>query len=101
MIEDSIGTALKGFTDASPVLGGVVILLLLAIVWQNRFYGGIIGELKGELAAERADHQKTRAAQIEDIRNLGHVANSVDGLRNSISDMHNTIRDVVLVRKAG
>jgi hypothetical protein len=99
MIEDSIGTALKGFTDASPVLGGVVIFLLLAIVWQSRFYGAIITELKDDLSTERADHQKTRAAQIEDIRNLGHVATSVDGLRNSISEMHTTIRDV-LVRKA-
>lgn len=99
MIEEGIGTALKGFTDASPVLGGVIILLLGALIWQNRFYGGIIREIKDELTAERADHQKTRAAQIEDIRNLGHVANSVDGLRNSISDMHTTIRDV-LVRKA-
>jgi hypothetical protein len=99
MIEDSIGTALKGFTDASPVLGGVIVFLLLAMVWQNRFYGGIITELKSELVTERADHQKTRAAQIEDIRNLGHVATSVDGLRNSISEMHTTIRDV-LVRKA-
>lgn len=100
MIEDSIGTAIKGFTDASPVLGGVIVFLLLAIVWQNRFYGGIISELKGELTTERSAHQRTRDAQIEDIRSLGHVANSVEGLRNSISDMHTTIRDV-LVRKAG
>jgi len=99
VIEDSIGTAIKGFTDASPVLGGIIVFLLLALVWQNRFFGGIIRELKGELTTERADHQKTRAAQIEDIRNLGHVATSVDGLRNSISEMHTTIRNE-LVRKA-
>lgn len=96
MIEDAI----KGFSDANPVLGSVIIFLLLALIWQNRFFGGIIKELKEELTIERADHQRTRTAQIEDIRNLGHVANSVDGLRNSVSEMHTTIRDV-LVRKAG
>lgn len=95
MIEDAI----KGFSDANAVLGSVITFLVLALIWQNRFFGGIIRELKDELAVERSDHQKTRAAQIEDIRNLGHVANSVDGLRNSVSEMHNTIRDV-LVRKA-
>lgn len=100
MVEDSIGTALKGFTDANPVMGGVIVFLLLALIWQNRFFGGIIRELKDELTLERAEHQKTRTSQIEDIRNLGHVANSVDGMRNAISDMHTTIRDV-LVRKAG
>lgn len=95
MIEDAI----KGFSDANAVLGSVITFLVLALIWQNRFFGGIIRELKDELAVERSDHQKTRAAQIDDIRNLGHVANSVDGLRNSISEMHTTIRDV-LVRKA-
>lgn len=100
MTDDAISTAIKGFTDADPVLGGVIILLIAALIWQNRFYGGIVRELKGELTAERSEHQKTRAAQIEDIRNLGHVANSVDGMRNAISDMHTTIRDV-LVRKVG
>lgn len=99
MIEDSIGDAIKGFTDADPVLGGVIVFLLLAIIWQNRFFGGIIKELKAELSTERSDHQKTRASQIEDIRNLGHVATSVDSMRSSISEMHTTIRDV-LVRKA-
>lgn len=95
MIEDAI----KGFSDANAVLGSVITFLVLALIWQNRFFGGIIRELKEELAVERMDHQKTRAAQIDDIRNLGHVANSVDGLRSSISEMHTTIRDV-LVRKS-
>lgn len=94
MVEDAV----KGFTDADPVLGGVIVLLIGALIWQNRFYSGIIGELKSDLTSERSEHQKTRAAQIEDIRNLGHVAISVDGMRNAISDMHTTIRD--LVRKA-
>jgi hypothetical protein len=96
MIEDAI----KGFTDANGVLGGVIALLIAALIWQNRFYGGIITELKSDLTAERAEHQKTRAAQIEDIRNLGHVAISVDNMRNAISEMHTTVRDV-LVRKTG
>jgi hypothetical protein len=96
MVEDAV----RGFTDADPVLGGVIVLLIGALIWQNRFYSGIINELKSDLTSERTEHQKTRAAQIEDIRNLGHVAISVDGMRNAISDMHTTIRDV-LVRKAG
>lgn len=100
MVEDSIGTAIKGFTDASPVLGGVIILLLISQAVTFRFLNGIVKELKAEISAERAAHQKTRDAQIEDIRNLGHVAGSVDALRSSIGEMHSTVRDV-LVRKAG
>lgn len=100
MVEDSIGTALKGFTDASPVLGGVIIFLLILQGATFKFLNGIIKELKAELVAERADHKATKAAQIEDIRNLGHVAGSVDALRASIGEMHSTVRDV-LVRKAG
>jgi 3-hydroxymyristoyl/3-hydroxydecanoyl-(acyl carrier protein) dehydratase len=100
MVEDSVGTAIKGFTDADPVLGGVIILLMLAQIATYRFLNSIIRELKADLIAERAAHQITREAQIEDIRTLGHVAHSVDGLRNSMAEMHGTIRDV-LVRKAG
>jgi hypothetical protein len=89
MIEDSIGTAIKGFTDADPILGGVIILLLISNAVTARFLLGIIRELKADLGAERTDHQKTRSAQIEDLRNLGQVAKSVDALRD------------ILVRKAG
>jgi hypothetical protein len=84
MMEDSVTTAIKGFTDADPVLGGVIILLLAALVWQNRFFIGIVRELKADLIAERADHQKTRTAQIEDLRNHGRLAESVDALRDTL-----------------
>lgn len=84
MVEDNINTAIKGFTDADPVLGGVIILLLCALVWQNRFMLGIIRELKADLVTERADHQKTRTAQIEDLRNHGRLAESVDALRDTL-----------------
>lgn len=89
MLEDSIGTAIKGFTDADPVLGGVIIVLLISNAVTFRFLTGIIRELKADLVTERADHQKTRSAQIEDLRNLGQVAKSVDSLRE------------ILIRKAG
>lgn len=82
MVEDSIGTAIKGFTDADPVLGGVIIMLMIANVVTWRFLTGIIRELKADLLSERAEHQKTRTAQIEDLRNLGQVAKSVDALRD-------------------
>lgn len=84
MIEDNLNTAIKGFTDSDPVLGGVIVLLLAALVWQNRFMLGIIRELKADLVTERADHQKTRNAQIEDLRNHGRLAESVDALRDTL-----------------
>lgn len=89
MIEDSIGTAINSFTTANPVLGGVIILLLGSNAVTARFLLGIIRELKSDLVAEREDHQKTRTAQIEDLRNLGQVAKSVDALRD------------ILMRKSG
>lgn len=84
MVEDSIGTAIKGLTDADPVLGAVIILLLIAFAVMWRFLNSIIRELKADLAAERADHKETKKAQIEDIRNMAHVAGSVDALRDAI-----------------
>lgn len=84
MDDGAIQTAIKGFTDADPVLGGVIILLIAALVWQNRFMLGIIRELKADLVTERADHQKTRTAQIEDLRNHGRLAESVDALRDTL-----------------
>jgi hypothetical protein len=89
MIEDSIGTAINNFTNADPVLGGVIILLLGSNAVTARFLLGIIRELKADLVSEREDHQKTRTAQIEDLRNLGQVAKSVDALRD------------ILMRKSG
>lgn len=94
-MEESIGTALKGFTDASPVLGGVIILLLAAIVWQSRFYGGIIKEMKEDYKSEREAHDKTRAEQREDYRNMAHVTKSVEGLQDSVKEMQTTIREVL------
>jgi len=89
MIEDSIGTAINSFTNANPVLGGVIILLLASNAVTAKFLLGIIRELKADLVAERGDHQKTRTAQIDDLRNLGQVAKSVDALRD------------ILMRKSG
>lgn len=84
MVEDNITTAIKGFTDADPVLGGVIILLLGALIWQNRFFLGIINELKADLVSERADHQKTRLSQVDDLRNHARLAESVDALRDTL-----------------
>lgn len=84
MVEDSIGTAINAFSAQDPVLGGVIILLLISQTVTARFLLGIIRELKSDLVAERADHQKTRTAQIEDLRNHGRLAESVDALRDTL-----------------
>lgn len=94
MIEDSLRDAASNFNQT--ILGSVLVLVLIASYFMFRFLNGIITELKAELKAERDAHQKTRDGQIEDIRTMGHVAGSVDGLRNSITEMHSTVREVLL-----
>lgn len=84
MIDETVNTALKAFSDQSPVLGGVIILLLAANIVTARFLIGIIRELKAELVTERADHQKTRMSQIDDLRVNGRLAESVDALRDTL-----------------
>lgn len=81
---EPLNQAIKGFTDASPVLGGVIILLLIALGATAKFLLGIIKELKADLVAERADHQKTRSSQLEDLRNMGRVVESLDALRDTL-----------------
>lgn len=98
MIEDTIRDAASNFNQT--ILGSVLVLTIIVSYLMFRFLNSIISELKADLKAEREAHQKTREGQIEDIRTLGHVANSVDGLRSSITDMHSTVRDVLL-RKVG
>lgn len=83
-MEETVTTAVKGFTDADPVLGGVIVLLMAAQIVTARFLTGIIRELKADLVAERTEHQKTRTAQIEDLRNHGRLAESVDALRDAL-----------------
>jgi len=84
MIDETVNTAIKAFSDQNPVLAGVIILLLAALVWQNRFFLAIVRELKAELVTERADHQKTRMSQIDDLRVNGRLAESVDALRDTL-----------------
>lgn len=81
---EGLSTAVKGFTDADPVLGGVIILLLIANGVTARFLLGIIKDLKADLVTERAEHQKTRTSQIEDLRNMGRMVTSLDALRDSL-----------------
>jgi hypothetical protein len=83
-MEETVSVALRAFSDQSPVLGGVIIMLLAANVVTARFLTSIIRELKAELVSERADHQKTRMSQIEDLRNHGRLAESVDALRDTL-----------------
>lgn len=84
MIDETVSTALKAFSDQSPVLGGVIILMLAANIVTARFLTGIIRELKADLVTERADHQKTRLSQIDDLRSYGRMAESIDALRDTL-----------------
>lgn len=81
---ESLNTAIKGFTDADPVLGGVIILLLIANGVTAKFLLGIIRDLKADLVAERAEHQATRSSQIADLRNMGRMVESLDALRDTL-----------------
>lgn len=84
VIEDNIGTAIKSFTDADPILGSVIILLLISNVVTARFLLAIVRELKADLSAERTAHQKTRDAQMDDLRNHGRLAESINALRDLV-----------------
>lgn len=81
---ESLQTAIKGFTDASPVLGGVIILLLISNAVTARFLLSIIKDLKADLVKERDDHQTTRNSQIADLRTMGRIVESMDALRDTL-----------------
>ncbi len=86
MIEDGMGGALKNLTDAG-VLGSAVFFLMLLCVAIYKVMRSFLDEAKAELKAEREAHQATRSSQIEDLRNLAHVANSVDGMRTALTEL--------------
>ncbi len=96
-MEDAIGDAFRNFNNAG-LLGSVVVIMMVAFVFQFRFLNKIIEELRAELREEREAHQKTRDAQIVDIRNLGHVASSVDGMRSSMDDLNQNMRELIYRR---
>lgn len=91
MIEEAI----KGASDQlnQTVLGAVLVVSWIAL-------GLVVRALWNEIKSERASHQATREKQLEDLRNLTHVASSLDGLKSSQEKLQSSIVDA-LMRKAG
>jgi hypothetical protein len=85
MIEEAVKNALSNFNQT--LLGSVYIITLFSTGLGFRFLIKIIDELKADLKAERDAHNATRAAQIEDIRNMSRVAETMSDLRDSIRDL--------------
>lgn len=86
MIEDGMGGALKNITDAG-VLGSAVFFLILLVIATYKVMRSFLDEAKSELKAEREAHLATKNSQIEDLRNLAHVANSVDSMRTALTEL--------------
>ena len=84
MIEDAVKDAFANFNQT--LIGSVYIVTLFVAGLGFRFLIGIINELKADLKAEREAHNKTREAQIVDIRNMSNVAETISDLKDSIRD---------------
>lgn len=81
-IEEAAGEALKNFN--STLMGSVFVVFMVLAGIAFRFLTTMIRELQEQLKLEREEHQKTRQAQIDDIRNLAHMASSFDGVTRSV-----------------
>lgn len=78
----------EGFAGAASnlnqtVLGSVLLLVIIAFALSVKMFRQDLKELQERLEREQAAHQKTREEQIADIRNMAHVAASVEGLKSS------------------
>lgn len=81
MLDESVTTAVKGFTDANPVLGGVIVLCLVGWGLTYRVMNGLrLEERQGRLKAE-ADRDRTIAEQREDYRDMRNVTKAVEDLQ--------------------
>jgi len=93
MLEGAAVDMFKNFNNT--LMGSVLVLTLIAFVFAVRFLQSIIRDLQQQLAKEREDHQKTRDAQIADLRNLGHVATSVESVTRSVDRLQTTVVDAL------
>ena len=93
MLEDAAAEMFKNFN--STLMGSVFVLFIIASIFAFRFLKGIIEDLQQQLAKEREEHQKTRDAQIADLRNLGHVATSVESVTRSVERLQTTVVDAI------
>lgn len=89
MLENAAVDMFKNFN--STLMGSVLILAILAFIFAFRFLQSIIKDLQQQLAKEREDHQKTREAQIADLRNLGHVGTAVESVTRAVDRLQTTV----------
>lgn len=83
MIEEAFSGAAN--TLNQTVLGSVLIIGILGYIVTVVILRGDLKKCQDQLTKEREDHQKTREEHMVDVRNLAHVASSVDGLKAEIS----------------
>lgn len=84
MFEDALVEAFKNLNGTA--LGSVLVLVLVAFFYSMRIMRQDIKELREELKREQEAHQKTRDGQLADLRNLVHIAKSVDDMRTALVD---------------
>lgn len=91
MIEEVI----KG---AGETLNQYILGTVLLVTWVSS--GIAIKVLWDEVKSARAQHQAALEKQVEDIRNLAHVASSVEGLKTAQEKMQTMVLEI-LTRRAG
>ena len=81
------------------VLGAVVVLTILAAGLAVWYLQSIIKGQKAEIKEWQGKYEATVHKQIEENRNLGQVVDALAGQRALMTDMHSTLKDI-LVRGA-
>lgn len=89
MLEESFTGAAANLNQT--VLGSVLLIGIIAFALTVRLFRQDIKELNERLEKEQAAHQKTREEQIADIRNMAHVAASVEGLKSSQESLRSMV----------
>jgi hypothetical protein len=96
MLEDAFSGAVQNLN--STVLGSVLVITLVAFAFYVRLSRLDLKEARNELKDEREAHQKTREAQLQDIRNLNHVASTLESLQTAMVRMEDRVVDASIRR---
>jgi hypothetical protein len=73
-------------TISASTIGALLVIVLIAFYYAVRMFRDDIKHLQDELKSEREAHQKTREAQIDDLRNMARLADAIDEMRDRIVD---------------
>lgn len=73
-------------TISTTTIGALLIIVLIAFYYAVRMFREDIKQIQDELRTEREAHQKTREAQLNDLRDMARLADAINEMRDRIVD---------------